>query len=54
MVFIRKQLKKYTNEELYEILQKNENYEPDALALICSEVLRRYMTINVMGTNELF
>lgn len=50
----RKPLKDYTNEELYKVLENNENIPSSELTYICSEVLRRWMSIEVMGKNETY
>lgn len=38
---MKKSLKEYSNEELYEILNNNESIAVGDLACFCSEVLRR-------------
>jgi len=40
----KKSLRDYTDDELYEILQKNETCDLSMLSGICSEVLRRMIT----------
>lgn len=38
-----KSLSKYSDEELYQFLEKNESTTPDVLACVCSEFLRRFV-----------
>lgn len=41
-----KALKDYTDDELYEFIDKNENTDTGVLAGICSEILRRQKVRN--------
>jgi len=50
----RKNLKDCTNLELYEFLKDNENQSHRELVYICSEVLRRWMQVEVLGKNETY
>jgi hypothetical protein len=50
----RKPLKDYTNEELHNILEDNENIDSTELTYICSEVLRRWMSVEIIGKNETY
>jgi hypothetical protein len=45
----KKSLRDYTDDELYEILQKNETCDLSILSGICSEVLRRMITEEKKG-----
>jgi hypothetical protein len=48
----QKPLKDYTNEELLQILEENEVYHHSALAFICSEILRRFITLDKLEAEE--
>lgn len=48
----RKPLKEYTNQEIYKILEDNENQSQIDLSYICSEVLRRWMYVDIAAENE--
>lgn len=47
-------LKDLTNEQLHEFLEDNDNKDPRDLSYICSEILRRWMSIEVFGKNETY
>lgn len=46
---MRKPLKDFTDQELYEVLEKNESTELKILAGICSEILRRKLKKEMDG-----
>lgn len=41
-----KKLKDFTNDELFDVIQKNESVDTSILGAICSEILRRMLTEN--------
>lgn len=48
----QKPLKDHSNEELLQILEENELYHHSALAFICSEILRRFISLDKLQWEE--